>query len=57
MGFNSLKLRSKFYLSFGAVLMVGTLVAALMLIMLIRSSSSYGDGPAGGRAGAHHPYR
>lgn len=41
MKLNSLKLRSKFYLSFGAVLMVGTLVAALMLVMLIRSSSSY----------------
>lgn len=41
MRLNSLKLRSKFYLSFGAVLMVGTLVAALMLVMLIRSSSSY----------------
>jgi signal transduction histidine kinase len=41
MGLNSLRLRSKFYLSFGAVLMVGTLVAALMLVMLIRSSSSY----------------
>lgn len=41
MALNPLKLRSKLYLSFGAVLMVGTLVAALMLVMLIRSSSSY----------------
>src|SRR5689334_13044371 len=41
MGLNSLRLRSKFYISFGAVLMVGTLVAALMLIMMVRSMSSY----------------
>ncbi|HEV8487180.1 MAG TPA: ATP-binding protein [Blastocatellia bacterium] len=40
-GINSLRLRSKFYLSFGAVLMLGTLVAALMMAMMIRSSSSY----------------
>jgi signal transduction histidine kinase len=38
---NSLRLRSKLFLSFGAVLMLGTLVAALMLAMMIRSSSSY----------------
>jgi signal transduction histidine kinase len=38
---NSLKLRSKFYLSFGAVLLLGALVAVLMLVMLQRSSSSY----------------
>jgi signal transduction histidine kinase len=41
MGLDSLRLRSKLYLSFGAVLMVGTLVAALMLVMLVQSSSSY----------------
>lgn len=41
MGLNSLKLRSKFYYSFGAVLMIGALVATLMVVMLIRSSSSY----------------
>jgi signal transduction histidine kinase len=40
-GINSLRLRSKFYLSFGAVLMLGTLVAALMMAMMLRSSSSY----------------
>ena len=40
-GNNSLRLRSKFYLSFGAVLMLGTLVAALMMAMMLRSSSSY----------------
>jgi signal transduction histidine kinase len=34
-------LRSKFYLSFGAVLMLGTLVAALMLVMMLRSNSAY----------------
>jgi len=38
---SSLRLRSKFYLSFGAVLMLGTLVAALMLVMMLRSSASY----------------
>src|ERR1044071_8181413 len=38
---NSLRLRSKFYLSFGAVLMLGTLVAALMMAMMLRSSLSY----------------
>lgn len=38
---NSLRLRSKFFLSFGAVLMLGTLVAALMLVMMQRSSASY----------------
>lgn len=38
---SSLRLRSKFFLSFGAVLMLGTLVAALMLVMMQRSSSSY----------------
>src|SRR5258705_11887345 len=37
----ALRLRSKFYLSFGAVLMLGTLVAALMMAMMLRSSSSY----------------
>src|SRR5262245_33015253 len=41
MRMDSLRLRSKFYLSFGAVLMMGTLVAVLMLVMMIRSSSSY----------------
>jgi signal transduction histidine kinase len=41
MDLSSLRLRSKLYLSFGAVLMVGTLVAALMLVLLIQSSSSY----------------
>ncbi len=41
MRLNSLKLRSKFYLSFIAVLMLGAMVAALMLVMLVRSSSSY----------------
>jgi signal transduction histidine kinase len=41
MALNSLRLRSKLYLSFGAVLMVGTLVAALMVVMLVQSSSSY----------------
>lgn len=41
MRLNSLKLRSKFYLSFSAVLMLGAAVAALMLVMLMRSSSSY----------------
>lgn len=41
MRFNSLKLRSKFYLSFSAVLMLGAMVAALMLVMLVRSSASY----------------
>jgi signal transduction histidine kinase len=41
MRLDSLRLRSKLYLSFGAVLMVGTLVAALMLVMLVQSSSSY----------------
>lgn len=35
------RLRTKFYLSFGALLMLGTLVAALMVIMLLRSSASY----------------
>lgn len=34
-------LRSKFYLSFGAVLMLGTLVAALMVAMMMKSSASY----------------
>src|SRR5262245_53271230 len=41
MSISSLRLRSKFYLSFGAVLMLGTLVAALMLIMMLRSNSAY----------------
>ena len=41
MGMSPLRLRSKFYLSFGAVLLIGTLVAALMLTMLYRSSASY----------------
>jgi signal transduction histidine kinase len=41
MSISSLRLRSKFYLSFGAVLMLGTLVAALMLVMMLRSNSSY----------------
>jgi signal transduction histidine kinase len=41
MDLSSLRLRSKLYLSFGAVLMVGTLVAALMLVLLVQSSSSY----------------
>jgi signal transduction histidine kinase len=41
MRLNSLRLRSKFYMSFGAVLMLGTLVAALMLVMMVKSSSSY----------------
>jgi signal transduction histidine kinase len=40
-GISSLRLRSKFYLSFGAVLMLGALVAALMMAMMMRSSSSY----------------
>lgn len=34
-------LRSKFYLSFGAVLMLGTLVAALLVAMMLRSAASY----------------
>src|SRR5260370_1281559 len=41
MSISSLRLRSKFYFSFGAVLMLGTLVAALMLVMMLRSNSSY----------------
>ena len=41
MRLNTLRLRSKFFLSFGAILAVGTIVAALMLVMLIRSSASY----------------
>jgi signal transduction histidine kinase len=41
MSISSLRLRSKFYLSFGAVLMLGTLVAALMLVMMLRSNSAY----------------
>src|SRR5262249_5091413 len=41
MRMNSLRLRSKFYASFGALLMLGTLVAALMLVMMVRSSASY----------------
>src|SRR5262249_14717001 len=41
MKLTSLRLRSKFFLSFGAILMVGTIVATLMLVMLIRSSASY----------------
>ncbi|HKV42007.1 MAG TPA: ATP-binding protein [Blastocatellia bacterium] len=41
MAIKSLRLRSKFYLSFGAVLLLGTLVAALMLVILLRSASSY----------------
>ena len=40
-GINTLRLRSKFYLSFGAVLMLGALVAALMMAMMMRSSASY----------------
>ena len=40
-GINTLRLRSKFYLSFGAVLMLGALVAALMMAMMLRSSASY----------------
>ena len=41
MSISSLRLRSKFYLSFGAVLMLGALVAALMLVMMLRSNSAY----------------
>src|SRR5262245_66355345 len=41
MSISSLRLRSKFYLSFSAVLMLGTLVAGLMLVMMLRSNSSY----------------
>jgi len=41
MTLGALRLRSKFFLSFGAILMLGTLAAALMLVMMLRSSSSY----------------
>ena len=41
MSISSLRLRSKFYLSFGAVLMLGALVAALMLVMMLRSNAAY----------------
>jgi signal transduction histidine kinase len=41
MKINSLRLRNKFYLSFGAVLMLGALVAALMAVVIQRSSSVY----------------
>src|SRR5215831_6349752 len=41
MSISSLRLRSKFFLSFGAVLMLGALVAALMLGMMLRSNSAY----------------
>ncbi|HEU4389031.1 MAG TPA: ATP-binding protein [Blastocatellia bacterium] len=41
MGLKLHRLRTKFYLSFGAVLMLGTLVAALMVVMMLKSSSSY----------------
>lgn len=41
MGMNSISLRSKVYLSFTAVLALSSLIAALMLIMMNRSASSY----------------
>jgi signal transduction histidine kinase len=41
MSLGAMKLRNKFFLSFGAVLMLGTLVAALMFVMMLRSSASY----------------
>src|SRR5262245_25907996 len=44
MSISSLRLRSKFYLSCGAALMLGARVAALMLAMLLRANSAYKRG-------------
>jgi signal transduction histidine kinase len=41
MKIDSLKLRSKFYLAFAAVLMLGTLVAVVMVVMMQQSSAAY----------------